>query len=58
MCMVFYLYVCLHITFMSGAHGGEKGMSSPLELGLQTVVGHHADAREEQPVLLTTKTSL
>lgn len=40
---VFCLYVCLHITFTSGAHGGEKGMSNTLELRLQTVVGHHVD---------------
>lgn len=41
---VFCLYVCLHITFTSSAHGGEKGMSDPLELRSQTVVGHHVDA--------------
>jgi hypothetical protein len=36
--MVFFLHVCVHITYMPGALGGQKRLLYPLELELQTVV--------------------
>lgn len=59
MCMfyVFHLHVSLFIMSVSGAWGGQRQMSKPLELELQTAVSHNGCWESnwgllEEPVLL------
>lgn len=54
-CLPAYMSLC------AGAQGGQKRALDPLELELQTVVSHHAEAGSslhEHQVLLTAEQSL
>jgi len=44
-CVCVFLSICPCIAGMPGAHGGQKSVSDPLELELQTVVSHRVDSR-------------
>jgi len=46
-----WLYVYMYTLCMVGAWGGGKGVSSFLELELQTIVSHHVSARDQTWVL-------
>jgi hypothetical protein len=59
MCMNVCQHVCVCITWMANAYGGQKRALDPLELELETVVSCHVYARNRTQVqLLTTKPSL
>lgn len=45
-----YIYVLVLCTVSGGACRGKAGVSNPLDLELETVVGHHVN-----PVLLTAE---
>ena len=58
MCMNVCQHVCVCITWMANAYGGQKRALDPLELELETVVSCHVYARNRTQVqLLTTKPS-
>jgi hypothetical protein len=47
----YFSFICLCITRMSGAHGGQKRTSDPLELVLQIVVSLQMGAKNWTLVL-------
>lgn len=38
------MYICMYITCIPGANGGQKSMLDPLEPEVQTVISCHVDA--------------